>query len=186
MHNSNITFFNVINGLAGISPTVDIFFVFITNYLAYIVVVLVFIYFFLRDLKKKKTTLQLFHHTSIFFYITVSFLSTWIFVEILKRITNHPRPFQLLQEVFVLAPFGSFDSFPSAHTALTTALAVAVYQTQKRFGLLLGLFALTVGFSRMYVGVHFPLDVIVGFLIGITIPLFFIALLKENEVSKSQ
>lgn len=186
MHNINVTFLTFINNFAGEYAFLDDLFVFITDYLAYGVVLLVYGYFFIKEIQTKKTVSNVFYHMNTFFYITVSFLTTWLVVEIIKMITAHPRPFQVIHTLTVLTPFGSLDSFPSAHTALTTALAMSVFLLYRRVGILLLIFAFIVGVSRMYVGVHFPIDVLFGFIIGIFIPGCFFLFLHGNKRIKSQ
>lgn len=186
MHNINILFLTFINNFAGQSTLLDDVFVFITGYLAYGVVILVFLYFFIQEIRVKKTIPAVLHHMSTFFYMSVSFLTTWIIVEIIKTVVAQPRPFQVIHTLTVLLPFGSLDSFPSAHTALTTSLAVSVFLLYRRFGALLLFFAFIVGVSRVYVGVHFPVDVLFGFVIGIAIPVGYFAVLHGNRKAKSQ
>lgn len=186
MHNVNVLLFTYVNNFAGQSKFFDTLFVFITNYLAYIVVGIVIGYFFIKEFRDKKTLPDTLHHTSHFFYLCVSFLTTWVVVELIKAFVAHPRPFQIISSLTVLAPFGSLDSFPSAHTALTTAIGTSVFFLNKHLGYVLLLFALVVGFSRIYVGVHFPIDVLFGVVIGASIPRFFFIFLYKNKKNKSQ
>ena len=72
----------------------------------------------------------------------------------------------VLAEVRPLVTEMPFESFPSAHAAITLALAIVVARYHRRLGKLLILFAVLVGLSRLYVGVHYPVDVIAGFVIG--------------------
>lgn len=186
MHNINLSLLTYLNNFAGRSMVLDDVVVFITNYLAYGVVVLVFLYFFIQEVRVKKTVPAVLHHMSTFFYMSVSFLCTWLVVEVIKMVVAHPRPFQVIYTLTVLSPFGSLDSFPSAHTALTSALAMSVFLLYRRFGILLLFFAFVVGISRIYVGVHFPVDVFFGFLLGIAISTLFYIVLHGNRKIKSQ
>jgi undecaprenyl-diphosphatase len=77
----------------------------------------------------------------------------------------------VLADVTPLVSATPFESFPSAHAALTMALAVSVMPFRRHLGHMLIAFAILVGLSRLYVGVHYPLDVVVGFLFGIVISL---------------
>jgi undecaprenyl-diphosphatase len=61
-------------------------------------------------------------------------------------------------------------SFPSGHASRTAALTlVALARGQLLFGLLLGLWSLLVGFARIAMGVHYLLDVLAGYLLGLAI-----------------
>lgn len=89
----------------------------------------------------------------------------------IKPLFAQPRPPQLLDHVHILhimlVPTPFAYSFPSGDVAQAFATAVpfmadARWQTQ----LLLFTYAALIGYERMYVGVHFPLDVLVGALVG--------------------
>ncbi len=81
--------------------------------------------------------------------------------------------------VFRLRPFASLDgvnllidpplfakSFPSDHTTLAFAVAVSVLMINRRLGIPALIVAAVVGLSRVFVGVHFPIDVLVGAALG--------------------
>lgn len=57
--------------------------------------------------------------------------------------------------------------FPSGHATFYSALAVSVFFIERRAGVFLGLVALTVGAARIVAGVHTPLDIVGGYLLGI-------------------
>ncbi len=95
-------------------------------------------------------------------------------VVAIKRLVNRPRPIVALAHeiaagsahVIVLGRHLTAYSFPSGHTETAFALAVALsYFVPKKRAVFYTLAAL-VGFSRVYNGEHFPLDVICGGLIG--------------------
>lgn len=102
------------------------------------------------------------------------FISNGI-VYILKFIVAEPRPFMALPNVDLLVSENGSYSFPSGHTASSFAAAVIIGSRYKfnfkgrNYSLLslLIIFAGVVGFSRVYVGVHYPLDVFFGAIIGI-------------------
>ncbi len=103
-------------------------------------------------------------------FITCSLLSTLIVVSAVKVLVAFPRPFKTVPNIHTLISLPASYSFPSGHAALTMAMATAVYVYNKRLGTLLFAFAFIVGIARIYVGVHYPLDVGVGFLLGYVIP----------------
>jgi len=98
-----------------------------------------------------------------------------ILVYILKIIIAEPRPFLTLPNVELLVSENEIYSFPSGHTASSFAVAMIIglkYKLNlkgKSFRLIYPLlaFAGVIGFSRIYIGVHYPLDVIFGAIIGL-------------------
>jgi undecaprenyl-diphosphatase len=86
----------------------------------------------------------------------------------LKLIVMRPRPYSTLSGVVPL-DYESGPSFPSGHSERIFALA-AVFPTKRSMKLLfLYLLAVVVAFSRIYVGVHYPLDVAFGAIIGLVV-----------------
>lgn len=96
-------------------------------------------------------------------------------VYLLKYIIAEPRPFLALPNVDLIVSENEIYSFPSGHTASSFAAAVVIglkYKLNfkgKNYRLIYPLlaFAGVIGFSRIYVGVHYPLDIVFGALVGI-------------------
>lgn len=86
--------------------------------------------------------------------------------KIIKPLIGRIRPCHILDGVNLLGFCGKSLSFPSSHAANIFALAVTGSYYFRRAAVPLFLLALTIGFSRVYVGVHFPLDVLGGFAWG--------------------
>lgn len=106
-------------------------------------------------------------------------LSVLLFGElILKHIVCRPRPFVIngAIELIIKAPSGF--SFPSSHTATCFAMATAIYLFHKRLGIIAYIYAALVAFSRMYLYVHYPSDVIGGIILGICCGIGATALVK--------
>ena len=59
------------------------------------------------------------------------------------------------------------NGFPSDHTVLSTAAASLAFTANRKFGALLFILALFVGVSRVLAGVHYPIDIIAGLIIGL-------------------
>lgn len=100
-----------------------------------------------------------------------AFLSAIIEVAIvngcLKNLFARPRPFVVSEDVVPLVNILSQFSFPSGHTALAFAMAIVFYRLlPKRYGVFAILLASLVGFSRVYLGVHYSSDVVGGIVIA--------------------
>jgi len=113
-----------------------------------------------------------------------SFLASGLIVQLFKHIIYSPRPkafFQSAASIHVIQGItctGS-SSFPSGHTTSIFALAtlLAIYAREKKWGIFFLLVAILTGFSRIYLSQHFPLDILVGSLIGVLSSLFIYCLL---------
>lgn len=86
----------------------------------------------------------------------------------LKNIVGRTRPYDMIEGLVPLVVRPRDYSFPSGHTASSFAAAWVLYrQFPKRFGILALVLAGLIGVSRLYVGVHYPTDVLVGLISGI-------------------
>jgi len=100
-------------------------------------------------------------------HLIVSLLITGIMMPLLKYTFKHQRPVKLLENVNLLEPV-SLKSFPSADTALAfTIFGVILFYGNILTILILGIYALLIAVGRIYMGAHFPIDVIVGAIIGL-------------------
>jgi undecaprenyl-diphosphatase len=126
-----------------------------------------FLFLFGREKGKKVAILCL-------FALLISFSLT----VVLKYAVAEPRPFLVLNNINLLHLEGNY-SFPSSHTVTAFAGGLII---GKKYGYLIILMALAVliGFSRIYIGVHYPLDVVFGAVLGISCAL--ITLRFENEI----
>ncbi|MFH1653303.1 MAG: phosphatase PAP2 family protein [Pseudomonadota bacterium] len=102
----------------------------------------------------------------IFLSIGSGVMARYVFVEAIRHFVYSPRPFLILEKVNHLINHESSSSFPSGHTSFYFALAMGIYFINKKAGLWLLISAGLIGFARIYVGVHWPLDIIAGAILG--------------------
>ncbi|TRM78792.1 PAP2 family protein [Sulfolobus sp. A20-N-F6] len=111
------------------------------------------------------------------------FIIAIILGEISKYAMAQPRPFLELSHVNLLVPKPTDFSYPSGHALIVSVGAVIVLLTLPYYiSIPLLVEALIVSYSRVYVGVHWPLDVLAGWILGIAIGLTAINL--ENFINK--
>ncbi|MDD6380428.1 MAG: phosphatase PAP2 family protein [Lachnospiraceae bacterium] len=104
-----------------------------------------------------------------------------IIVVILKNTVCRSRPIWLDPTVQMLVKIPKDYSFPSGHSAASFSVAVSIFLYKKRWGIAAIILAALIAISRMYLFVHFPTDVIVGTLIGISMALIFGYLVKKRH-----
>lgn len=77
-----------------------------------------------------------------------------------------PRPYAVLHHVLVLVPRTTDVSFPSDHAVMAGATAAGILLVSRRLGLLTAALAVLIAADRVYVGAHWPLDVVAGLAFG--------------------
>ncbi|MFI9176434.1 phosphatase PAP2 family protein [Streptomyces lincolnensis] len=105
----------------------------------------------------------------------------------IRGFVERPRPFRTHEGLEVLVAGKTDYSFVSDHATITMALAVALFVAHRKFGLVgLGL-ALAEGFCRVYMGVHYPTDVVGGFALGTAVALLLspVAMALLTPVTKA-
>jgi membrane-associated phospholipid phosphatase len=100
------------------------------------------------------------------FILLISVLAAYTVSVVLKNYFEIGRPDLLnidLRPLMQLSDYG----FPSSHAAFYSALATALFFMNERAGAYVGLLTLIIGAARIFAGVHTPLDIVGGFLLGI-------------------
>ena len=101
--------------------------------------------------------------------VIVSIFVTFIVVDVvMKPLIGRTRPFEIVDFPLIVDAPTSF-SFPSGHTSYAFAASVAIFIYWRKAGILALCFACVVGFSRMYLYVHWPTDVLAGAVVGTAI-----------------
>jgi len=100
--------------------------------------------------------------------VVLALLCTQFVVDwVIKPLVARPRPFITDPTSFVVGYYPTTMSFPSGHAALSMAAAVVMAHALPRGNVWLYLLAVLIGASRVFIGVHYPLDVAVGGLVGL-------------------
>ncbi|MFI2437272.1 phosphatase PAP2 family protein [Streptomyces sp. NPDC018693] len=89
----------------------------------------------------------------------------------IRGFVERPRPFLDHQGLEVLVSGKTDYSFVSDHATLTMAMGVALFVANRKFGLVAIGLAIVNGFCRVYMGVHYPTDIVGGFALGTAVAL---------------
>lgn len=114
--------------------------------------------------------LYLFGDIRVAVELVLGILSLWLAVEIIKAITDRARPFTLLTQARIIGWRELGRSFPSGHTAQSFFIASLVAHHLPLLpgvAVVVYLLATLVAITRMYVGAHYPRDVVAGALLGL-------------------
>ena len=84
----------------------------------------------------------------------------------LKPIVARIRPYDIKEGIDLIISTPSDFSFPSGHTSASFAAAVAIFACNKKWGIGALVLAAVIAFTRLYLYVHFPTDVIAGIFLG--------------------
>ena len=154
----NMELFRLINNLANKNTVLDGIMIFFSKYVPYIFMAVIAIVFILGITKKNSDYRKVAVNT---FVITVINL---VLSFIIGGIYYVDRPF-VHNEVNLLFTHTKDASFPSDHATGTMSIALGLGKYNKTFSMILTILSVIVGFSRVFVGHHYPMDVIGAYVI---------------------
>ncbi|WP_305778862.1 phosphatase PAP2 family protein [Nocardia nova] len=101
----------------------------------------------------------------------VSVVVAYLVAEVVKVIVAEPRPCRGVPTAYIIetCPVPSDYSFPSGHTTTAAATVAALYLLNRRLGWITAVFAVVLAFSRVYVGGHYPHDVVASAILAIPV-----------------
>ena len=104
----------------------------------------------------------------------------------IKNIVQRQRPCAIDPAVQLLIPYPSEYSFPSGHTLHGFAAATTIFLHFKKPGIAALVLASLIAFSRMYLFVHFPTDILGGMIIGAGMAVLIYKLAERRRFDKKQ
>ena len=165
MNNAIFYFFY---NLAHQSILLDKVIVFFAVYFSYMVVILALGYFFFYRQSWRE-----------FFFVFFSVALAGALSKLFKFLIHTPRPIMVLPDIHTLFLKDSF-AFPSDHAAVFAALGFSIFFLNRRAGYVFIIFALLIGLARIIAGVHFPIDILGGFILG-TLTSYFVAYFLKSR-----
>jgi len=169
--NNEIFFF--FYNLAHRALWLDTLIIFLALYLPYIATISAFIFLLFHHevLKSKNPVLALVQKKKEVFVSFFAGALAWVLAHMIKLLFLTQRPFEVLSDVTSLFP-KTDHSFPSGHATFFMALAVSIFFSHKKAGYVFMILALVIGVSRIASGVHFPADILGGFILGTMVAYF--------------
>lgn len=164
MVNWDAGLFNLINGVAHF-PALDLLMLLVSQSALPLFGIFFVILFFLAARRERD-------FREFVFLLLASLLGFFLVVGLAKDLLARPRPALTLSRVVLVGPHQEDYSFPSGHAFSIALLAALVARKKDSLFLFFLPYAFLVGFSRIYLGVHYPSDVFVGLGLGFLYGLF--------------
>ncbi|OOP74333.1 phosphatase PAP2 family protein [Clostridium beijerinckii] len=154
----NMELFRLINNMADKNSILDKVMIFFTKDVPYIFMAVIAIIFILGIIKKNSDCRKA--AVNIFIITVINLVLSFI----IGNIYYVDRPF-VHNKVNLLTSHSADASFPSDHATGTMSIALGTLKYNKILSIILTIMSLIVGFSRVYVGHHYPMDVVGAYII---------------------
>lgn len=158
--NLDLYIFNLINGLADKWTWLDYSAIFFAKYFEYFLLFILFLFLVLGFKKYWKI---------VFISLSSAVVSRFVIAEIIRFLWFRPRPFVKNSVNLLMNHNPAESSFPSGHASFYFALSTAIYFYNKKLGILFYVGTFLIVISRVFVGIHWPSDILAGALLGIFI-----------------
>lgn len=152
---NEILFFLIFN-LSRQSQVLDNLMIFVTNYLIYLTILFILILAIFGKTKEKRA----------FLIFALGLPIAVLIIKIIHLFFFEARPF-ITYQLDPLIKEITDASFPSRHATVISLIAFTYTYFKSKWSLVLLIFMIWIGISRIYVGVHYPLDVLGSFVVGI-------------------
>jgi undecaprenyl-diphosphatase len=156
--------FDAINDGAGHTAVIDDPMKWAAEYLLYaVVLVAVGLWFWGRSREARGVNRRLVLQAALSGVISLGV------VAVIQHFYQHPRPFAVRGDVHLILSHSADASFPSEHVAVAAAVAGAFFWGARSVGTPMLLAVVVLAFARVFVGVHYPADVVAALVLGLTV-----------------
>nr|WP_255287118.1 undecaprenyl-diphosphatase [Bacillus cereus] len=163
--------FLLINNHVEKSGIIDNIMIFFAEYAQYMFPLLLIMLCLTKQVNSKFATFQ----------VILAFSLTYTKIKLFKLFIYRDRPFISHVDINQLVEHTANSSFPSNHATSAFVIAMTIWFFYKRLGTACLILAIFISFSRVWVGVHYPFDVLAGATLGI-----FNALILHYFISKNK
>ncbi len=173
--NANIGLLVWLNHFAGASVFGDFIINFFARWFQYFVVIGACIFLFLHHdtfTEPNPISRFVFRLKEVFSFFSAAILALTI-VALLKEFFGVARPYLGISEVHPLFLIGGFDSFPSGHATFFAALATTISMYHRIVGRVFWVCLACIALARVIAGVHTPVDILGGIILGVSIAMIF-------------
>lgn len=162
MLNFNLFLFNLINQWARRFSFLDWTAIFFAEYSQYLLaIVILAILLFSGEASERKKS-----YWMILSAVIAGVISRGVLTELIRFIYFVPRPFVNYPVYQLVGNSASEASFPSGHMTFWWAVSFAIYAYNKKLGVFAMAVSLVMGIARIFVGLHWPYDILGGIIIG--------------------
>lgn len=176
----NQSLFLIIHGWSGRYAILDGLGIFLAEYMPYLLVLGFLIFAYYQGGRKGgwRRKLYVFCEGAL-----AVILARGIVTEFIRLFYHHARPFSFYNFTPLISEAGW--SFPSGHAAWFFALAMTIWYFNRKWGIWYFVLATIMGIARIYVGVHWPLDIVGGAIVGVASAIFVHWLLRTQRAQLS-
>lgn len=167
---NNTSLFFLIYNLSKRYPFLDSIMIFGARYIIYLTFILMFVLAFKGGFKERKAVIL----------ALLSMPLVFLIIAVIHLFLMEPRPF-ITYHFSPLIPFiwKNDPAFPSRHASMMATITFSYTYFKSKWANLFLIFMIWVGISRIFVGVHYPLDILGGIFVG------FISILISKQIIKS-
>lgn len=156
----DLAIFNAIHGLAGKWSLLDYLGIFCAVYLGYVLLFVLLCFLLINGKKYWRMVAE---------SVAAALFVRFVLVNFIRMLRFRPRPFTY-ENFNALIPY-DYDktSFPSGHASFYFALSAIIYAYNKKAGMFFFAASFLISLGRVFVGVHWPSDIVVGAVLGVVI-----------------